>query len=77
MYDDCKQSLQRSIELLFDGNSKICQQKFTQYLEEKVAQRTEDTDNALKKFFKAILQKLSEENNEVYNASNLQSVVLI
>lgn len=55
VYDDCKQSLQRSIELLFDGTSKVCQQKFTRYLEEKVVQRTEDTDNALKKFFKGII----------------------
>jgi hypothetical protein len=59
VYDDCRQSFQKSIELLFDQNSKICQEKFKEYMVNKVVKRTEDTDNALKKFFKAILAKSS------------------
>jgi len=54
-YDECKSSLIKSIELLYDGESDICKQKFREYLLEKVVARTEDTDNALKKFFKGIL----------------------
>ena len=37
--------------------------------------RTEDTDNALKKFFKAILQRLSEEHNEVFVSSGLSDIL--
>jgi len=58
-YEDCRDQLQRSIELLYDGNSEYCKERFREYLEEKVVQRTEDTDNALKKFFKNIIYKMS------------------
>ena len=62
------------MELLYDGNSEPCKQKFKAYLEEKVVKRTEDTDNALKKFFKGILQKLSQDHNEVYVSAGLASL---
>lgn len=55
VYDECKSSLIKSIELLYDGDSDHCKQKFRDYLLMKVVARTEDTDNALKKFFKGIL----------------------
>ena len=75
VYDESKQSLLRSIELLYDGNSEVCQQKFRDYLLNKVVARTEDTDNALKKFFKGILQKFSEEHSELYLSGNLTDIL--
>jgi hypothetical protein len=36
--------------------------------------RTEDTDNALKKFFKAIIVKMSEEHSEAYLSSNITDI---
>lgn len=75
VYDECRGSLLRSIDLLYDGTSEVCQQKFRQYLLQKVVARTEDTDNALKKFFKAILQKFSEEYSELYLSSNLTDII--
>ena len=40
-----------------------------------VVQRTEDTDNALKKFFKGIIYKMSQENSEIYLGSNITEVL--
>jgi len=77
VYDDqeCREFLVKSIKLLYDGTSKPCKDKFKAYLETKVAERTEDTDNALKKFFKSIILKLSEDHNETYSSSNLTDVM--
>jgi hypothetical protein len=74
-YEESKQSLLRSIELLYDGTSEVCQQKFREYLLTKVVARTEDTDNALKKFFKSILQKFSEDFSELYLSGNLTDII--
>jgi len=43
-------------------------------LEEQVVARTEDTDNALKKFFKGILQRVSEDHSDSYVSSNIQDI---
>mmetsp|Transcript_14284 Transcript_14284/g.22236 ORF Transcript_14284/g.22236 Transcript_14284/m.22236 type:complete len:147 (-) Transcript_14284:10-450(-) len=77
VYEDCKDSLLRSIELLYDGQSspEESKEKFREYLLEKVVNRTEDTDNALKKFFKSILQRLGEEHNEIYLTSNITDIM--
>ena len=75
MYEDCKNSLVRSIELLYDGNFDHSKEKFREYLLQKVVNRTEDTDNALKKFFKGILQRLSEEHSEIYLTSNITDIM--
>jgi hypothetical protein len=40
-----------------------------------VVPRTEDTDNALKKFFKAMLIKFSEKNNEAFLTANLGQIL--
>lgn len=74
-YDECKESLIKSIELLYDGESEICKTKFREYLLEKVVARTEDTDNALKKFYKGILQKFSEEYSELYLSGNITDII--
>ena len=75
VYDECRESLQKSIELLYDGNSQTCKDKFREYLLAKVVERTEDTDNALKKFFKGILHKMSQEHSEVYLTSNVTDIL--
>jgi len=74
-YDECKSSLIKSIELLYDGDSDLCKEKFREYLLQKVVERTEDTDNALKKFFKGILQRFSEEYSELYLSGNLTDII--
>lgn len=75
VYEECKESLQKSMELLYDGNSQVCKDKFRSYMHDMVVARTEDTDNALKKFFKAILTKMSQENSETYLSSNIADVL--
>jgi hypothetical protein len=37
--------------------------------------RTEDTDNALKKFFRSVLTKFNEEHSAVLAASNIAGVL--
>ena len=74
VYEECKDSLLKSVELLYDGNSDACKECFKEYLDTKVVLRTEDTDNALKKFFKNILQKFSEDHSEAYLSSNITHV---
>ena len=56
---------------MYEGEAEFCKEKFRAYLLEKVVTRTEDTDNALKKFFKGILQKLAEVHSEAYTSSNI------
>lgn len=75
VYEDSKDSLMKSIELLYDGNTDFCKEQFKDYLDTQVVTRTEDTDNALKKFFKGILQKFSEEHSETYLCSNITHVL--
>jgi hypothetical protein len=55
IYQECHEQLCRSLELLYDGNAQVCKDKFREYLLNAVVDRTEDTDNALKKFFKSLL----------------------
>lgn len=74
-YDECRESLIKSIELLYDGESEVCKEKFREYLLQKVVARTEDTDNALKKFFKSILQKFSEQCSELYLSGNITDII--
>ena len=71
------------IDLLYDSadtkakvspNNK-CREKFRNYLLKMVVARTEDTDNALKKFFKAMLVRFSERSNEAYLTSNITDII--
>lgn len=75
VYDELRASLPRTLELLYDGTSEICQTRFRDYLLTKVVARTEDTDNALKKFFKGILQKFSEDYSELYLSGNITDII--
>ena len=73
VYEECKESV--LVELLYKGNSDVCKDKFRQYLLELVVKRTEDTDNALKKFFRALIQRFSEKQNEAYLTSNITDIL--
>jgi hypothetical protein len=42
---------------------------------EKVQKRTEDTDNALKKFFKGICMKMKEQHPSTWQASNIFDII--
>jgi len=75
VYDECKTSLQKSVELLYDGTSELCKTKFREYMQNMVVNRTEDTDNALKKFFKGIITKMSQDSNEIYLHSNITDML--
>jgi cytoplasmic iron level regulating protein YaaA (DUF328/UPF0246 family) len=63
------------MELLYDGNSTVCKEKFRKYMLELVVARTEDTDNALKKFFKTVITKMSQEHSESYLSSNITDLL--
>lgn len=73
VYEECREN--EFISVLYEGNSGECQEKFREYLVEHVVNRTEDTDNALKKFFKGLLQRFSEKHNELYVSSNIQDII--
>ena len=63
------------MELLYQGESDLCKQKFKEYLIAKVVNRTEDSDNSLKKFYKALLQRFSEEHAHEYQTSNISDII--
>lgn len=73
VYEECREN--ELISVLYEGNSSECQDKFRQYLLDHVVNRTEDTDNALKKFFKNMLQRFSEKHNEAYLSSNITDIM--
>jgi len=45
----------KSIELLSNGDSDFCKDKFKEYLENSVLKGAGETDSALRKFFKNVL----------------------
>ena len=63
------------MELLYQGETDHCRQRFKEYLITKVVNRTEDADNALKKFYKALLQRFAEEHSHVYQTSNISDII--
>ena len=75
IYNECHEQLCRSLELLYDGNAQVCKDKFREYLINDVVNRTEDSDNSLKKFFKSLLQKMSQEHSEAFLSSNLTDMI--
>jgi hypothetical protein len=75
--DETKDIFVKSLKLMYDGEnvSDFCKDTFRFYLEEKVITRTEDTDNALKKFFKSVLVKFNEEHSAVFSSSNISGIL--
>mgnify|MGYP007078365573 CR=1 FL=1 len=62
----------KSIELLCNGDSDFCKDKFKEYLEIQVLHP--DSDISLRKFFKNVLQKVSEDHSAAYASSNLTEI---
>ena len=75
VYEESREILLKSLELLFQGESEHCKQKFKEYMIAKVVNRTEDTDNALKKFFKNVLQRFSDEHPHEFQTSNISDIL--
>ena len=63
------------ISLLYETQGDACKEKFREYLIEKVVKRTEDTDNALKKFFRALILQFQKDSNELYLTSNITDIL--
>lgn len=59
VYGETKDLLVKSLELLYSGESEVCKANFRTYLVDKVLHHPHDSDNALKKFFKAVLTQLA------------------
>mgnify|MGYP001153057001 CR=1 FL=1 len=57
------------------SQAEICKELMRKYLLEEVVPRTQDTDNALKKFYKAVLIKMQEAHSAEFAASNLVDIV--
>jgi hypothetical protein len=81
IYDDCRDIYSKSLELLYHGESDICKQKFKDYILSRVVKQVgsgEGTpssgDNTLRKFYKGLLQKFSEDQPTLYASSNLTSL---
>lgn len=60
IYAEIKDVFVKSLELLYKGEAEPCKELFREYLLNQVVPRTQDTDNALKKFYKSILVKMQE-----------------
>jgi len=56
VYNEIKDIFVRSLELLYKGEgTEGCKDNFRNYLLQQVVNRTQDSDNALKKFIKQVL----------------------
>jgi len=75
VYEETRELFVKSLELLYTGKEDFCKENFQHYLTENVVNRTEDTDNALKKFFRSVLTKFNEEHSAVLAASNIAGVL--
>ena len=71
VYNETKDLIVKSLELLYNGESTVCKENFRTYLLDKVVNRTQDTDNALKKFFKTVLTQLNSQYSALYLTSNI------
>jgi hypothetical protein len=69
--DETRDLMVKSIELLCNGESDFCKDKFKEYLEETVLK---SDDSALRKFFKNVLQRVCEEHSAAYSSSNLVDI---
>lgn len=81
VYEESRDIFLKSLELLYQGDSNHCKTKFKEYIMTKVLGRnigdaaTASIDNSLKKFFKGIIQKFSEEQSVLYQQSNITDVL--
>jgi len=75
IYSEIKDVFVKSLELLYKGEADTCKDLFKNYMLTEVVPRTQDTDNALKKFFKSVLTKMQEAHSAEFAASNLVDIV--
>ena len=75
IYSEIRDVFVRSLVLLYKGDAEPCKELFREYLLNEVVKRTQDTDNALKKFFKSVLTKMQEEHSAEFGTSNLVDIV--
>ena len=61
--------------MLYKREIEDCKEMFREYLLNQVVTRTQDTDNALKKFFKQILLKMQEQHSAYFGSSNLVDII--
>lgn len=66
--EETRDLMVKSIELLCNGDSEFCKDKFKEYLEESVIK---SDDSVLRKFFKTVLQRVCEEHSAAFSSSNL------
>ena len=55
VHDETRDLMVKSIELLCNGDSDFCKDKFKEYLETNILRGQGETDNVLRKFFKNVL----------------------
>jgi len=70
--DETRDLMVKTIELLYNGDSDFCKDKFREFIETQVLHN--DSDVSLRKFFKNVLQKVSEDHPTVYASSNLTEI---
>ncbi len=75
VYEEAREVYIKSLELLYQGQADDCKAIYKTYLIEKVVNRTEDTDNSLKKYYKALMQKFKEDHPEVFVKSELEAIL--
>lgn len=75
VYEETRELFVKSLELLYTGESDFCKEKFHEYIYENVVNRTEDTDNSLKKFFRSVLTKFNEDHSAVLASSNMAGIL--
>jgi hypothetical protein len=83
VYDDCRDIYVKSLELLYQGQSAHCKTKFREYLTTRVLGKgpgptgdsTPTSDNSLKKFYKGLITKFSEDSPSVYSQSNITDIL--
>ena len=81
IYEDCREIFSKSLELLYSGESDHCKTKFKEYMLTRVISRprsgdgTPTSDNSLRKFYKGLIQKFSEEQNSLFSSSNISDIM--
>jgi hypothetical protein len=69
------------LELLYQGDSEVCKEKYKDYLLTRVIRppghgdgTPTSSDNTLRKYYKGLLQKFSEDSPSLFASSNLTTI---
>lgn len=74
VYEDTRELYVKSLELLYTGESDFCRETFREYINENVL-NVHESDNALKKFYKSVFTKFSEDYSAVFSSSNMAEIL--